>query len=99
LVPGLLLLAVSVRDSLGLHIVILALAGVAALCFVWVSRRGLIAALNHPSRRPAGVAALIAALAMLDAFLCAVLGQPLLLVVCVACWFATRLLHRRAEGS
>jgi len=110
LVPALVLLSVSMRESLGMmrfgnaaggvaHLVVIALAGIAALCFVWISTRGLVAALNHPSRRPAGVAALIAALAMLDACLCTVLGQPLLLGVCAALWFVTRMLQRKTAGS
>jgi|GEM_PF-987161 len=110
LLPALVLSAVSIRESLGLmragaatgsviHLVLIALACVAALCFVWISLRGLAAALNHPSRRPAGVAALIAALALLDACLCALLGQPLLLGLCAALWFITRALQRRTAGS
>lgn len=111
LLPALLLLAVSARESFGLMrsgfiatggvlaLMVVALAGVTALCFVWISTRGLVAALNHPSRRPAGIAALIAALAMLDACLCALLGQPLLVGVCAALYFATRMLQRKTAGS
>ena len=112
LLPTLLLLAASIRQQFGVFRLTnipnassvwggigVALAGLAALFFVLSSVRGLGAALNHPSRRPAGIAALIAALAMLDACLCMLLGQLSLLIACIAFWFATRLLQRKIAGS
>jgi len=112
LLPTLLLLAASSRHQFGIfrppnipHTFVVwggigvAIAAVAALAFVFVSTRGLSAALNHPSRRPAGIAALIAALAMLDACLCMLLGRLPLLIACIAFWFATRLLQRKIAGS
>jgi hypothetical protein len=112
LLPTLLLLAASSHQQFGIfrppnipHTFVIwggigvAIAGLAALVFIFVSTRGLSAALNHPSRRPAGIAALIAALALLDACLCMLLGQLPLLIACIAFWFATRLLQRKIAGS
>ncbi len=99
LLPAIVLLMLSIGRLGGGVIFISALAVVTAAGFVWISMRGLAAAINHPSRRPAGVGALIAALAILDGCLCTVLGQPLLLPVCVGLWFTTRRLQRKSEGS
>jgi len=99
LLPAVALLMLSISRLGGGVIFASATAVLTAAGFVWISMRGLTAAINHPSRRPAGVAALIAALAILDGCLCAVLGQPLLLPVCIALWFTTRTLQRKTAGS
>lgn len=70
-----------------------------AVWFVIAATRGLRAALSHPSRRPAGIAALIAAFALLDACAAAALQSPVIALACVALWFVTRFAQRRVAGS
>ncbi len=72
---------------------------ISAVWFVIASTRGLSAALSHPSRRPAGIAALIAAFALLDACAAAALNIPPIALACIALWFVTRFAQRRIAGS
>lgn len=67
--------------------------------FCVASTRGFRAALTHPSRRPAGIAALIAAFTLLDASLLAAISAPFLAATCIALWFVTRWVQKQIPGS
>ncbi len=84
---------------LGLAIVNYPLFLVFSAWFVVAASLGLRAAISHPSRRPAGVAALIASLALLAACSASLLLSPILAISCVALWFITRWMQRRVAGS
>ena len=75
------------------------LALIAAVWFIAATSRGCRAALTHPSRRPSGIASLIAAFALLDACIAAMLGQPPIAAACIALWFFTRWAQRKIPGS
>ena len=77
----------------------ISLATLAAVWFVIAATRAFRAAVSHPSRRPAGIAGLIAALALLDAASAAMLQATLISVLCMVLWFFTRWLQRRIAGS
>ncbi len=70
-----------------------------AIWFAIASTRGLRAALLHTTRKPSGIAAMIAAFALLDAASVAVLGHIAISLACIALWITTRLLQRRILGS
>ena len=67
--------------------------------FIIAATRAFRAAVSHPSRRPAGIAALIAALALLDAVSAAMLQATFISIACIFLWFFTRWLQRRIAGS
>lgn len=70
-----------------------------AVWFVIAATLALRAAISHPSRRPAGVAALIASIALLGACSASLLLSPIIALSCVALWFVTRWMQRRIAGS
>ena len=72
---------------------------IAAVMFCITFTRAFRAALSHPSRRPAGIAALITAFALLDASLLAAISAPFLAATCITLWFATRWLQKHIPGS
>ena len=72
---------------------------VIAIWFSIAAIRGYRAAVSHASRRPAGVGAMIAAFALLDAAAAVAYGSPPLAIVCIALWFATRALQRLIPAS
>ena len=80
-------------------IINLSLATLAAVWFIIAATRAFRAAVSHPSRRPAGIAALIAALALLDAVSAAMLQATFISIACIFLWFFTRWLQRRIAGS
>lgn len=69
------------------------------ILFIIASTRGLRAAISHPSRRPRGIGALIAALALLDAAALAAMIQVELALIALAMWVLTRWLQRRIPAS
>lgn len=75
------------------------LATLAAIWFIIAATRAFRAAMSHPSRRPAGIAGLIAALALLDAASAAMLQATFISIACIVLWFFTRWLQRRIAGS
>ena len=75
------------------------LATLAAIWFIIAATRAFRAAMSHPSRRPAGIAGLIAALALLDAVSAAMLQATFISIACIVLWFFTRWLQRRIAGS
>ena len=75
------------------------LATLAAIWFIIAATRAFRAAMSHPSRRPAGIAGLIAALALLDAVSAAMLQATYISIACIVLWFFTRWLQRRIAGS
>jgi len=77
----------------------IAIFAIAAVMFCITSTRAFRAALSHPSRRPAGIAALIAAFALLDASLLAAISAPFLATTCIALWFVTRWVQKQIPGS
>lgn len=77
----------------------LSLATLAAVWFIIAATRAFRAAVSHPSRRPAGIAALIAAIALLDAASAAMLQWTFISIACIFLWFFTRWLQRRIAGS
>ena len=70
-----------------------------SIWFIIAATRAFRAAVSHPSRRPAGIAALIAALALLDAVSAAMLQATFISIACIFLWFFTRWLQRRIAGS
>jgi 4-hydroxybenzoate polyprenyltransferase len=69
-------------------------------CWYFIAAsRGLRAARMHETRRPAGVAAVIAAFTLLDGCAAAALGSVEIAIGCAGMWFLTRLLHRQVPGS
>ncbi len=71
-------------------------------CAIWfaiAATRGYRAAISHASRRPAGIGAMIAAFALLDAAAVVAYGAPELAIICIALWFATRALQRFIPAS
>ncbi len=81
------------------RVIIRTLAALVAAWFVIACLRGLRAARVHGTRKPGGIAAVIAASALLDAVATAMLGSLTLSAACVALWVATRVLQRRIPGS
>lgn len=77
----------------------IAIFAIAAVMFCITATRAFRAALSHPSRRPAGIAALIAAFALLDASLLAAISAPALAATCIALWFVTRWVQKQIPGS
>lgn len=72
---------------------------VGGILFIIASTRGLRASISHPSRRPRGIGALIAALALLDAAALAAMIQPELALIALAMWVITRWLQQRIPAS
>ena len=67
--------------------------------YLAVALRGYAVAAGHLTRRPAGIARLVAAIALLDAAACWALGYPLLGAACVGIYGITRLLQRVVPAS
>lgn len=80
------------------HAILLSTAIPAAL-FAIASVRGHAVAAGHATRRPAGVARLIAAIALLDAVICWSMGHPALGAGCLALYALTRSIQRLVPGS
>ena len=67
--------------------------------FVAAALRGHSVANGHLTRRPPGIARLVAAIALLDAAACWALGYPVIGAVCIGLYLITRLLQRTAPAS
>jgi len=67
--------------------------------FVAAALRGHSVANGHLTRRPSGIARLVAAIALLDAAACWALGYPLLGATCIGLYLLTRLLQRTVPAS
>ena len=67
--------------------------------YLAVALRGYAVAAGHLTRRPAGIARLVAAIALLDATACWALGYPLLGAACIGIYAITRLLQRTVPAS
>ena len=80
-------------------ITVLATAAIPLAMFVAAALRGHAVASGHLTRRPAGIARLVAAVALLDAAACWALGYPLLGAACIALYLLTRLLQRSVAAS
>jgi len=67
--------------------------------FVAAALRGHSVANGHLTRRPLGIARLVAAIALLDAAACWALGYPLLGAVCIGLYLVARLMQRTVPAS
>jgi 4-hydroxybenzoate polyprenyltransferase len=67
--------------------------------FVAAALRGHSVANGHLTRRPSGIARLVAAIALLDAAACWALGYPLLGAVCIGLYLVARLMQRTVPAS
>ena len=78
---------------------VLATALIPLALYLAVALRGYAVAAGHLTRRPAGIARLVAAIALLDAAACWALGHPLLGAACIGLYALTRLLQRVVPAS
>ncbi|MBU3728068.1 MAG: hypothetical protein FGM37_02315 [Phycisphaerales bacterium] len=67
--------------------------------FVAAALRGHAVATGHLTRRPVGIARLVAAIALIDAAACWGLGYPLFGGACIGLYLITRLLQRTVPAS
>jgi len=82
-----------------LALAVLATAVIPLTLYLAVALRGYAVASGHLTRRPAGIARLIAAIALLDAAACWALGYPLLGAACIGIYLLTRVLQRTVPAS
>lgn len=80
-------------------ITVLATVAIPLALYIAVALRGHAVANGHPTRRPSGIARLVAAIALLDAAACWALGYPLLGAACMGLYGITRLLQRTVPAS
>ncbi len=80
-------------------IAVLATTVIPLALYLTVALRGYAVASGHLTRRPAGIARLVAAIALLDATACWALGYPLLGAACIGIYAITRLLQRTVPAS
>ena len=78
---------------------VLATAVIPLALYAAASIRGHTVASGHLTRRPAGIARLVASIALLDAAACWALGYPLLGAACIGLYLVTRLLQRVVPAS
>lgn len=78
---------------------IMATVAVPLTMFVAAALRGHSVANGHLTRRPSGIARLVAAIALLDAAACWALGHPVLGAACIGLYLITRLMQRTVPAS
>jgi hypothetical protein len=78
---------------------VLATVAIPLALYLAVALRGYAVASGHLTRRPAGIARLVAAIALCDAAACWALGFPLIGTVCIGIYAITRLLQRVVPAS
>ena len=80
-------------------IAVLATTVIPLALYLAAALRGYAVASGHLTRRPAGIARLVAAIALLDAAACWALGFPLFGAACIGIYVITRLLQRVVPAS
>lgn len=78
---------------------VLATVAIPLALYLAAALRGHAVASGHLTRRPAGIARLVAAIALLDGAACWALGYPLFGAACVGIYGITRLLQRTVPAS